>query len=227
VPQAGSRNGERVGLHSGRVGCPRSSLVSSAEFPLVPSHSEGGSRTASRILITTQKRIEFDPTHRKQTTEVASNRNKKPLFPLLALRWTRGVLPNATKAGKLVQPPASSSGFRSPVDSTGVLTPDFQLPEPSSQHAATRNDSRKLATATKHDANNFLAATKSHVLRCLHSGAASLSESRWNSPRVPETGIGEDSVTGAKAAAKDLPRRGVFGPSPGDWRTRNTLLQCL
>jgi hypothetical protein len=203
MSETGELTVKRVGLCSERVTgrCSRAAL--SLQLPLVPSHSEG----ASRILITTQKRIGFDPTPRKQTAEVRSTRNKNTLFHVVP-----------TMAGTYDDRALCLVEERMGHGSRATCYP---------HQGATRNDSRKLATATKHDANNFLAATKSHVLRCLHSGAASLSESRWNSPRVPETGIGENCVTGAKAAAKDLPRRGVLGPRPSDWRTRNTLLQCV
>jgi hypothetical protein len=114
--------------YSDLVSRAQSSPASSVQFPLVPSHSEG----ASRILLTTPKRIEFDPTYRKQTTELLSERNK-----------------NAFLTSSSVQLRASSN------------------PRPFSIHEATRNDSRKLATATKHHANHFLLATKSHVSEVL------------------------------------------------------------
>jgi hypothetical protein len=183
MSEAANLTRKLVWLRFGCVSGPWSSPASSVQFPLVPSHSEGASRTASKLLLTTRKRIEFHPTHRKQTTEVRSTRNKNALFHVVPPRhWSRAT-------------------------------------DCYSHHGATRNDSRKLATATKHDANNFLAATKSHVLRCLHPGAASLSESRWNSPRVPETGIGEDSVTGAKAATKDRLRRSPAPNGAGSLRS--------
>jgi hypothetical protein len=171
VPQAGSRNGKRVGLHSGRVGCPRSSLVSSAEFPLVPSHSEGGSRTASRILITTQKRIEFDPTHRKQTTEVASNRNKKPLFPLLALRWTRGVPSQCNEGGEAC--PASSIKLRFAESGGRDRSPDTGLPASRTLLATRRNTKRQSQTCNcnktrckQFSGRNEIACFALFALRC-------------------------------------------------------------
>jgi hypothetical protein len=123
-------------------------LTPDVQLPLVPSHSEG----ASRILPATPKRIEFDPTHRKQKTQIRSERNRNALF-------------------QVFQRPASS----------------FQPQEPYSIHQATRNDSRKPATATRHDANHFLLDTKSHVSEV--SRRASSLQHRASRPWSRSSGI--------------------------------------
>jgi hypothetical protein len=117
-----------------------------------------------------------------------TNRHTTKLNPIQLVENKRWRSPQIATKSHFFAPSASRS-------SRPGLNPLLRLPRTKPQHQNEQNSTQ--VTENKPEARRQ-AATQMHVLRLLHRGGAPVSKSRCDSPRVPKTGIDENSATGPK-----------------------------